>query len=176
VLTLSVAGCAGFAVASSADAQLSLGIEASSGEKSDFGIGPRAIVDLGPFDAGLRLLGSFDVFFPGQTLLREVAFETGSIDVDLAGDVDYWEANVNLVYTLGLPLVPITPYFGGGLNVARTEVRNSTAGLFDSKRTERGVNVLGGAELSVAGVSPFLEFRYEIQGGEQWVVTGGIVF
>jgi len=27
-----------------------------------------------------------------------------------------------------------------------------------------------------ASLAPFVEFRYEILGGEQWVITGGILF
>lgn len=154
-------------------AQLSLGLQASSAEKTDFGIGPRAVLDFGPFDAGLRVVGSFEIFFPGQTLLQH---EADSFGVQIQGDADYWEANLNLLYTLGLLLVPLTPYLGGGLNIARTVVKNSTDGLLDRERTDKGVNLLAGLELGIGGLSPFVEFRYEVEGGEQWVLTGGVVF
>ncbi len=108
------------------------------------------------------MIGSFDLFFPSN--------DSGSIR-----DISYWEVNANLVYTLGLPLVPLTPYFGGGLNVARTDITDTTGGGADTMRTDPGVNLLAGAELGIPGLSPFVEFRYEIQGGEQWVLTGGIL-
>ena len=109
----------------------------------------------------------------GQTLLQH---EADSFGVQIQGDADYWEANLNLLYTLGLPLVPLTPYLGGGLNIARTVVKNSTDGLLDRERTDKGVNLLAGLELGIGGLSPFVEFRYEVEGGEQWVLTGGVVF
>lgn len=146
---------------------LGLGPQASNAEDMDLGLGARAILDLGPLDFGLRLVGSFDLFFPDDLIVE------GS---EVEADVDYWEANVNLLYTLGLPVIPLTPYVGAGLNIAHIQVQNSPDGAFDEDRTDSGVNLLGGIELELGSVSPFLEFRYEIEGGEQWVVTGGIVF
>ncbi len=148
---------------------IDLGAQVSSGDDSDFGIGGRLLVDLGPLDAGLRLVGSFDLFFPDD-------LEIDAVGAGVDADVDYWEANVNLLYTLGLPVVPLTPYVGGGLNLAHIQVSGSPGGEFDGEDTRSGVNALIGAELDLGSVSPFGEFRYEIEGGEQWVFTVGLVF
>ena len=81
-----------------------------------------------------------------------------------------------MIYRIGPPLVPVKPYIGGGLNFARTKITGTTGGTLDTEGTERGINLLAGLELGVGAISPFVEFRYEIDGGEQWVLTGGIVF
>jgi len=166
---IAIAVC-GLGVGRLAGQGLSLGVQGSVAQDTDFGLGPRAILDLGPFDAGFRLVGSFELFFPGAS-----DFAGGSATVS-ANDVDYWEANVNVVYTLGLPLVPLTPYVGGGLNFAHLRVDGSPGGRFDTDGTDTGVNVLAGAELDLLGFAPFFELRYELGGGDQWVATGGLTF
>ncbi|MDX1577917.1 MAG: hypothetical protein R3266_05510, partial [Gemmatimonadota bacterium] len=124
----------------------------------------------GPFSAGFRAVGSFELFFPGDD------FEIGDTTAEDAGaDVDYWEANVNVVYDL-LPLLPITPYVGGGLVFAHTEITGTPDGLLDRDATDTGLNLLAGVELDAGSATPFVEVRLEIDGGDQWVVTGGIVF
>lgn len=61
------------------------------------------------------------------------------------------------------------PYLGGGLNIARVE-----AGTLED--TELGVNIVGGSKFDAEGVTPFVEARVEIEGGEQFVLTGGFLF
>jgi opacity protein-like surface antigen len=146
------------------------GPEVSNSQDTDFGVGLRAVLDLGPLDFGFRVMGSFDLFFPS-----DYEFDQGGVTI--MGDADYWEANLDLAYELGLPLIPIKPYVGGGLNIAHIEVKNTPDDqTFGRDQTDKGVNVLGGVEFDFGGFAPFLELRYEILGGEQWVVTGGILF
>ena len=148
----------------------SIGPQISNSRDTDIGVGLRAVLDLGPLDFGLRVIGSFDLFFPDD-------YELEGGDGGVAGDVDYWEANLNLAYDVGLPLIPISPYIGGGLNIAHIELRdtpNDEALALD--QTDTGVNVLAGVEVDAGPIAPFVEFRYEILGGEQWVLTGGILF
>jgi len=149
---------------------LALGIQGSVADHAGFGLGPRAVLDLGPLDLGFRIVGSVELFFPDSE-----TFERSGVPVE-ADDVDYWEANVNVVYTLGLPVVPLVPYFGGGLNFANTKVEGSPDGLLDIDESDAGVNVLAGLELRILGVGPFFEGRYTFGGGDQWVLTGGITF
>lgn len=147
-----------------------IGPQVSNSRDTDIGVGLRAVLDLGPLDFGLRVIGSFDLFFPD-----EYEFDEGG--VEMMGDADYWEANLNLATDLGLPLVPITPYIGGGLNIAHIELKNTPDDeAFALDQTDTGVNVLAGIEVDAGAIAPFLEFRYEILGGEQWVITGGILF
>lgn len=147
-----------------------IGPQVSNSRDTDLGVGLRAVLDLGPLDFGLRVIGSFDVFFPDD-------YEIEGGDGGIAGDADYWEANLNLAYDVGLPLIPIKPYVGGGLNIAHIELMDTPNDeAFALDQTDTGVNVLGGVEIDAGAIAPFLEFRYEIQGGEQWVLTGGILF
>lgn len=147
---------------------LSLGIQGTASQNANWGFGPRLIADLGPLDFGFRLMGTFDYFFPdAQT------FERAGVPV-MAEDVDYWEANFNVAYGLGIPI--ITPYIGGGLNIAHTKVEGSPDGTLDVDETETGINVLAGVEIGLLGVKPFLEGRKSFGGGDQWMVTLGLMF
>ena len=94
--------------------------------------------------------------------------------VEFAGDFDYWELNGNLIYNFEIPEASaFRPYAGGGLNVARFD----DVGPTDAGDTELGLNILGGAKFPNEGpVTPYLELRAEIEGGEQFVITGGILF
>ena len=61
------------------------------------------------------------------------------------------------------------------VNVLRSDagVRIPTA---HAGGTELGVNVIGGLKLGRGHGAPFLQARYEVGGGKQLVVTGGIEF
>ena len=171
-----VAACALVAIAISGTAAplraqgIAFGLQGSVADHAGFGIGPRVMLDLGPLDLGFRVVGSAELFFPDAD-----TFERSGTPVQ-AEDVDYWEANLNVVYTLGLPVIPLTPYFGGGLNFAGVKIEGSPDGLLDIDETDAGVNVLAGLEIRLFGVAPFFEGRYVFGGGDQWVLTGGITF
>ena len=62
-----------------------------------------------------------------------------------------------------------TPYAGGGLNIAYS----SRSGSSD---VDPGFNLLGGTLLGSGPVHPFVEVRFELAGGEQFVLTGGVLF
>lgn len=127
-----------------------LGPQVSLANDYDAGLGARAVVNLTDFE-GWEGIGSFDVFFP-------------------EGDVDYWELNGNLVYNFPVETSrTFFPYLGGGLNIARAEV----ADVGDSRL---GVNVVGGGKFDARGVTPFIEARIEVEGYEQFVLTGGFLF
>lgn len=151
-------GILGLAVAFSllaaapSSAQVHLGPQISLGSDSDVGIGGRIVAGV-PDYAGVEFAGSFDVFFPD-------------------GDLDWWELNGNLIYNFEIPdAATFRPYAGGGLNITRRDRPR-----FDAD-TDVGLNVLGGAKFPNDGpVTPYLEFRGTIEGGEQVVVTGGILF
>lgn len=151
-------GILGLAVAFSllsaapSSAQVHLGPQISLADDADVGIGARVVAGV-PQYRGVEFAGSFDVFFPD-------------------GDVDYWELNANLIYNFEIPDAgAFRPYAGGGLNIARVDPP-----VGDSD-TDLGLNVLGGAKFPNEGpVTPYLELRAEIEGGEQFVITGGILF
>ena len=99
-----------------------------------------------PQYGGIEFIGSVDYFFP---------------DVG-----DYWEINGNLVHNFDLQgSDAFRPYAGGGLNVA------------GNGDTQVGLNLLGGAKFATdSPATPFVEARFEIEGGEQFVLTGGLLF
>ncbi len=123
-------------------------------EDADFGIGGRLMVSLPPHPR-FELLGSFDVFFPGE-------------------DVDYWEVNGNAVYNFPFPETLIRPYAGGGLNIAHIDANGR--GFGHGEDTDLGLNLLGGVKFPLANFTPFAEARVELEGGEQFVLTGGVLF
>ena len=135
---------------STSRAQATIGGQVDYGQDTDFGVGGR--IELGlPTVAPVRLVGSFDYFFPDRD------------------ELDYWEANANLTFTKALRRSSLWPYFGGGLNLAHSDLGNRS-------RTEAGANVLVGIKYVGAPAVPFAELRAEIFGGEQFVLTGGLLF
>jgi hypothetical protein len=83
------------------------------------------------------------------------------------------------VYNLSLQNSPIVPYAGVGINVATGDFSADILGfeLDAVSETETGVNILGGLKIKTQGrLTPFVEFRYESGGGDQYVITGGILF
>jgi hypothetical protein len=137
--------------ASEAQAQTRFGVQANLADDVDFGIGARVAISP-PGRSPIKILGSFDWFFPD-------------------GPFDYWELNGNIVYVVPVQNSAVAPYLGGGLNVAHI----SPDGVSFGSDTEMGLNLLGGIEFG--GALPlFVEARVEVEGGEQFVLTGGIYF
>jgi hypothetical protein len=134
-------------------AQVNLGGQASWADDADLGLGARVAVGLPAVP--LEAIGSFDYFFPD-------------------GDVDYWEINANVAYSFSLPASPVTPYAGGGLSYAHVSADLPTGG--SASDSEVGLNVLGGVKFSLPRLQPFAEARVELGGGEQFVLTGGLMF
>lgn len=148
--------------------QARFGGQLSLAEDQDLGIGPRIQVELPQALSGLHFIGSFDLFF--------------SDDIELAGvgtaDQDYWEINANVAYGFEIVGLPgVEPYVGAGLNFAHLSVDFETPGVDESETdTRAGLNLLGGAQFPLTGITPFAEIRFEIEGGEQVpVLTGGFM-
>ena len=145
-----------FAGVESASAQgFRWGPQVSLAEDADFGVGARVEFDFA--NSPLTIIGSFDYYFPD-------------------GPVDYWEINGNLIYNFTIPSAPtVTPYAGGGLNIAHASWDGGNL-VDDSSDTDAGLNLLGGARFDAGAIMPFIEMKFEIAGGEQFVVTGGLLF
>ena len=143
-----------------ADAQLRLGPQLSFGDNTDLGIGVRVVANaktLRHWD----WIGTFDVFF---------------IDDNPNFDRSYWEVNGNLAYNFGIPEVPsLSPYVGGGLNISRLSREDTSSGA-DFDDTDLGVNLFVGTQFQGSSITPFAEFRVVLEGPEQVVLTGGILF
>jgi hypothetical protein len=142
------------------------GVQLDWGDDSDLGIGGRAEFTLGSLFASsgafsrMYGIGSFSYFFPDC--------DDTVVDVDCR----YWEINLNGA----VPLVAqdIDPYIGGGLNLAHSSIDADGPGG-DGDDTELGINLLGGLRFLIGTLSAFAEARAELGGGEQFVLTAGIL-
>lgn len=161
-----------FAVAGPVSAQR-FGVQANWSDDFDFGVGGRVEVDLpnlftdqGPFSR-TYLIGSFDYFFP----------DCGAQDEPVSDfDCSYWEVNAGLA--IPLAAASVDPYVGAGLNIARFSVDYSgdVPGVdLGADDTEIGLNLLGGLRFPIGGISAYGEGRLELGGGEQFVLTFGIL-
>ena len=139
---------------SALQAQIGVGGQLSFADDVDAGIGARGTYAL-QTTVPLEAIASFDYFFPGEGLT-------------------YWEFNSNLVYLVKLQNSPVVPYAGAGLNIAHASVSVDILGTETSASdTQVGVNLLGGAKFDLGPVTPFGELRFELNGGEQFVISAG---
>lgn len=134
------------------------GGQVSWGDNYDLGIGLRGEFSLlnrmstdGPVSRAFAI-GSLDYFFP---------------DAPEGVDLNYLEFNANLAFPVTES--PLDPYVGGGLNWGR-------ASLDDVSSSDFGLNVLGGVRFNLGGLSTLGEARLELGGGEQLVLTFGVLF
>lgn len=161
-----VAGACLLYGAAPAAAQVGFGPQVSYAEDFDLGIGARLQFGMGSLfgDEGIpgSLIGiaAFDWFFP----------DCGDIDCS------YLEFNANGAYPFARES-EFSPYLGAGLHFARWS-SDADTGLGDlgDDATEIGLNLLGGLLYDLGSFSAFGEGRFEIGGGEQFVLTLGILF
>lgn len=99
------------------------------------GVGARVTLDAPLFPVGAAL--NAERFFP----------DCGGADCSLWG--------LTIDANIGLNLIVVKPWAGVGWSIRSIEVAGVSA-------TERGFNVGAGAELNLARLHPFLEFRYEL--------------
>jgi len=126
-------------------------------------------------DADLGLGVHLD--YPMSRLLNNApVFAQASLDFFFPGnDLTYGELNWNVLYKFRIQNSPIAPYAGAGLNFAFAKVGGACTG--DCSSSDLGANLVGGVQLPNAGrLLPFVQVRYELGGGEQFVLTGGIHF
>lgn len=143
-------------------AQTRFGVQGSWGDDTDFGIGGRVAFSLRSMfpRTPLEAYATFDYFFP---------------DEGAGVDLTYWEINGNVVYLIPGVRGNIAPYVGGGLNIAHAS--REVLGVSASD-TDAGLNLMGGLKFKsrTSRVAPFVELRVELGGGEQFVLTGGVLF
>jgi len=157
-------GCVGLLVlnATALHAQAHFGGQVSWGDNADLGIGARAIVALRSLVPGtpLEAHAAFDYFFPDE-----------APGVDLG----FWEINANVAYLIPGVRAALTPYVGGGINIAHT---SADFGVLSTSDTDAGLNLIAGAKFKLRGspLTPFAELRIELGGGDQFVLSAGIVF
>lgn len=147
-----------FAVPATANAQgMGFVIQGNFGGDTDFGAG--AGVNFGVTNT-LRGEATFDYYFPDG--------------------FDYWEVNGNLMMDIAsMPGL----YVGAGLNYSDFSFDCEACDILDdfgfdfggAGGSEIGANLLGGYSFGGAK-APFVQAKFEVGGGEQLVVSGGIRF
>ena len=157
-----------------AEAQVNFGPYVAWGDDSDLGIGGRVDIGLGNafgVDSG-----------PFQNLFLNSGVSYFFIDCDSGFDFDevdcsYIEVNGNLAVPFTLEGSSIQPYAGSGLNIARVSVE-AESGPFEGEESETdvGLNILGGIFFPISDLRGFAEGKFELGGGEQFVLSGGILF
>lgn len=159
LLTLAVTAVLALS-AGQADAQLRFGGQLSFGSESDFGIGARTEFGLESLYENLFGIASLDYFF---------------IDCPSSASCSYIELNANAALPIPLEGSPLNPYVGAGLHLARAAV---SVGDISNSDSEIGLNLLAGSKFPAEGRrwTPFAELRLGISGGEQLVISGGILF
>jgi hypothetical protein len=132
-----------------------VGLQGSWADEADFGVGARLDIELDKVYSGLGVTASFYYYFP-----------------DDFGDVDasYWEANTNVTYMV---FGDLGPYVGTGLNIAQGNVGLDPGDAIGEDATKVGLNLLGGLRFNDR---LFLEARFELGGGDQFVATAGLLF
>lgn len=156
-----------FAIAAPAAAQIYVSPEVAFASDFNIGVGFGVEVPVEEVNDRFSIHGNALYFFPGES-----AEEIPGVDAD----VDYWELNANGRFRIPLADQSWTPYLGAGLNIGRVSGSVSIDGVGSTKETstELGVNVLGGVQFGDGASRPFVEGRYELGGGEQFVLSGGI--
>ena len=132
-----------------------LGGQLSFAQDANAGLGVRFEQPLTPFwTPALRLDVTFDYYFPDQP-------------------TTYGELNGDLAWAFPVSGSRLAVYVGGGLNLARTGI----SGDPHSGVTDLGLNLLVGLRLKTATrVTPYLELRPELGGGNRLVLTTGLMF
>lgn len=129
---------------------------AYSDDAEAFGIGGYLSIPLPALHPNISLAPNFIWFFPD-------------------GDVTFFEINGDLVYNFPVSAdSPVLPWVLGGLNIARFSV-DTGVGTFSD--TNVGINLGGGVDFRVTGsIVPFAGAKIELEGGESFVLFGGIGF
>lgn len=158
LLAIGLTLAAAFAPQLKAQQPARFGGQLSFANDANIGIGARMVSDLASLVPSVRdvsLIATFDYFFPGS-------------------NVTYWELNGNAVYRATISGARIAPYVGGGLNIAHA---GGSFGGFGASETRVGLNLVGGTWFDTStSLRPFLELRLELAGGQQFVLSAGLLF
>ena len=147
------------AVPAAAVGQVAFGPQLSYGGDTDLGIGGRVLANVESLEHW-DFVGTFDVWFPD---------DGGNVDVSA------WEANGNLAYNFVVEDTSLNPYAGAGLSIFHVSVENESTGA-ENDDTDLGLNFFGGLKFPGQSITPFFEIRGVLEGADQVVVTGGILF
>jgi len=139
-------------------AQITIGPTLALHDDADFGIGGTIGAMLPSLGEGIGFMGDVIIFFPGDASLPVV----GTVSQN------YLEVNANITYDFPLENSTLVPFALGGLNIARASVDVSGAG--GGSNTDVGLNLGGGITFDAGNFRPSVAGRFEVSGGEGFVV------
>ena len=144
-------------VASPAGAQGRFGAQLNFAEDADFGLGARVGFPLGGElkRKGIEGLVTFDYFFPKA--------------------YNYWTVSADGLYHFTPASSSVKPYVGGGISFGHVSYKTPTPGFGND--SDFGLNIMGGLRFKAQErFLPFVEARYEIKDGGQFVLAAGAYF
>jgi hypothetical protein len=132
-----------------------LGGQLSFAQDANAGLGMRLEQNLVPFwTQDVRLDVSFDYYFPDRP-------------------VNYWELNGDVTWGFPISGSRLSVYVGGGLNLSRRGV----SGVPGSGSLDLGVNLLVGLRIPTSTrLTPYVELRPELGGGDRLALSLGVMF
>lgn len=146
--------------------------------QADFKLGPRLTADQGDISDA-----------DGSNLAFGVDARIRSEDFPIQGNgsFDYYPVDENLtLFTFDVNLVYLfigedqsfTPYAGLGLGATRISSEADVVGIeFAESSTELGVNLVGGAEFHLGGITPFAQAQFTNgEDVDRFGITGGLLF
>lgn len=146
-----------------ADAEgLLVGAAITNGSDSDFGLGARVEYPLEAWLPNLGIAGGLNVFFPGDPY------------------DSWWEINAAALYHFEVNET-FTPYAGAGLGFASWKKQYTDDDFFGFSSIRRsardssfGLSAIGGCKFNFdIGVTPFVEARVGVGGGNTLEITAG---
>jgi len=127
---------------------------AYSDDASAFGVGGFIAIPLPSLNPQISLVPNGAWYFPD------------------AGNL--FEINGDLLYSFPVSAdSPVQPWAFAGLNIARFSIDTQFGDFSD---TNVGVNLGGGVTFSTGSLSPFAGAKVELEGGESFIIFGGLSF
>lgn len=125
-------------------------------------------------DLGIGAWASFPVDAISEQVSGVAEFVYYFPDEPANVDFSYWELNGNLYHDFTLDSDQFTPYAGGGINIAHgSGSTNTVLGEVSASDTDVGINLIGGLAFRTLSYEPFIEMKFEIGGGESFVISAG---
>lgn len=125
---------------------------------------------------GLGARGEFNMQdMVGLPISIAASFDYYFVDCPSGVDCTVFETNLNGLYALPLPVPEMFEvYAGGGLNLVYAKVEYLG---YSASDTDFGLNLLAGVKFDFGMIfTPFLETKFEAGGGDQFVISAGVLF
>ncbi len=155
----------GFAALAPTSAQaqgVRFGVEAAWANDFDLGVG--AFGKFGLTEISEKAITgrvSFDYFFPGKVF---------------GVSQKYWELNGDALLDIVNKKSSVKPYVGAGVVYSHYSVDIGCGTSCSGSSNDFGLNLLGGLNFGNSKMMPFVEAKYEIRSGGEFVLKAGLHF